>query len=311
MKKTVVFILTCMLILVSITACSPKTSVEGTWYSVADATMFNFRDGEITVAGTVVGQYEEEGNSVVVSLIDLEGSLQLYITKMDDIDVLADVEEGTGFVYFFKGFENAEAFADEREIQDSAAETQVPVYDGYYETSYEYSSTDEGELYDEFLDPSYDFLEDISQPEIIAECEWCYDDIYNNEDYYNCEICGMLFCAQHYDPYGPVRCWDCYYAGVETCATCGTYLTENVYSNCSVCNTALCDSCSSIYSYGSGGYCYDCRLDYYCMNCWEYHSPNTAWTTCAWDGDNICVDSALEQDGMLFCDLWCASLKQN
>lgn len=96
-------------------ACGESVSVEGTWYSVVDATMYNFNDGEITVAGVVVGQYENEEGMVVVSLIDDASNRKLFITKLDGVEVLADVREGEGNIFFCRGIENAEAMVAEAE----------------------------------------------------------------------------------------------------------------------------------------------------------------------------------------------------
>lgn len=98
-------------------ACgSSAVPVEGTWYSVTDTTMYNFKDNEITVSGVTVGQYEDNGDSVVISMMDTGENMQLYVTTMENIDVLADVKEGEGNIYFCKGLENAKAFVEEQEI---------------------------------------------------------------------------------------------------------------------------------------------------------------------------------------------------
>lgn len=99
------------------TACGSSVSVEGTWYSVVDATMYNFKDGEITVAGVVVGQYENEDDVVVMSLIDDASNRKLYITTLDGVEVLADVREGEGNIFFCRGIENAEAMVEEAEAK--------------------------------------------------------------------------------------------------------------------------------------------------------------------------------------------------
>ena len=88
--------------------CKSSTSVEGTWYSATDTTMYKFDGGKITVAGTVVGQYENEDDTVILSMIDNKNNLKLYVTSMDGFDVLADVREGDGNIYFCKGLANTE-----------------------------------------------------------------------------------------------------------------------------------------------------------------------------------------------------------
>lgn len=113
MKKLYLILATAALLLCA--ACGASPSVEGTWYSVTDATMYNFADGEVTVSGVVVGQYEDNGDSLVLSMTADGENLQLYVTTMDDVVVLADVKVGDGIVYFCKGFEEAKAMAEENE----------------------------------------------------------------------------------------------------------------------------------------------------------------------------------------------------
>ena len=101
-------ILTVLIICICCFGCKSSTSVEGTWYSVTDTTMYKFDGGKITVAGAVVGQYESENDSVILSMIDNKNNLKLYATVLDGVDVLADVREGDGNIYFCKGLANAE-----------------------------------------------------------------------------------------------------------------------------------------------------------------------------------------------------------
>lgn len=115
MKKKILLGLSMMLCLL-FSACS-TTTIEGTWYSLDDTTMYNFEGGDITVSGNVVGQYEDNGDSVVISLSGEDSNLKLYITKMDDIDVLADVKSGDGTIYFCKGLENAQTIIDQQEAK--------------------------------------------------------------------------------------------------------------------------------------------------------------------------------------------------
>ena len=110
-KMLAFFLLTITICLFG-TACSSSVVAEGTWYSVTDARMYNFADGNITVSGVTVGQYEDNGDYVVVSLIDSSKNLKLYITTMGNIDVMADVKSGDGNIYFCKGMENAQAIID-------------------------------------------------------------------------------------------------------------------------------------------------------------------------------------------------------
>lgn len=117
-KRLLAFFIAIIMICTLCTACGNSTaSVEGSWYSVVDTTMYNFGGGEITVSGVVVGQYEDNGDSVVVSFIDDGVNLKLYVTKMDGIDVLADVKEGDGNIYFCKELENAQAIIKQQEAE--------------------------------------------------------------------------------------------------------------------------------------------------------------------------------------------------
>lgn len=119
MKRKVLILFTIIIVLsLFCVACGSAVSAEGTWYSVVDATMYNFKDGEITVAGVVVGQYENEDDDVVVlSFVDDPSNKKLYITTLDGVEVLADVREGEGNIFFCRGIENAEAMVKEAEAK--------------------------------------------------------------------------------------------------------------------------------------------------------------------------------------------------
>lgn len=127
MKKVLLSIV--MMVLLLCSACSSpakveaedKVTVAGTWYSVLDATMYNFNDGEITAAGVTVGQYEDNGDSAVVSMMSNGKNIQLYITQQDGVDVLADVQEGEGNIYFCKGLENAKEYVAEQNLDEFEA----------------------------------------------------------------------------------------------------------------------------------------------------------------------------------------------
>ena len=112
-KKVWTYFSIVFLVCLLCSACSTSVSVEGTWYSVVDTTMYNFKDGEITVAGVVVGQYENEKDMVVISIIDDTNNKKLYITNLNGVEVLADVREGDGNVFFCRGIENAESMVAE------------------------------------------------------------------------------------------------------------------------------------------------------------------------------------------------------
>lgn len=132
MKAKLLSLLLAVVMICSLcTACSSSVvSVDGTWYSVTDATMYNFKNGEITVSGVVVGQYENEDDMVIISLLDTIGNLKLYITTMNGINVLADVREGEGTIYFCHGLENAEAMIAEAVQKEEEMLQNFPQYVG-------------------------------------------------------------------------------------------------------------------------------------------------------------------------------------
>ena len=112
-KKYFLLIVTIITICILCVACGSTVPVEGTWYSVVDTTMYNFSEGKITVSGVTVGQYEDNGDSLVISMTADSTNLQLYVTQMNGIDVLADVKEGDGMIYFCKGLENAQMLSED------------------------------------------------------------------------------------------------------------------------------------------------------------------------------------------------------
>ena len=57
MKKIILVLCIVTVVCAIFAACDSFAKVEGTWYSVVDATMYNFCNGEITVSGVTVGQY--------------------------------------------------------------------------------------------------------------------------------------------------------------------------------------------------------------------------------------------------------------
>ena len=135
MKKTSIAVLIIILSALCC-ACGASSNVEGTWYSVKDATMYNFDSGEITVAGVIVGQYEDNGDSVVISLIEDTRNLQLYVTKMEGTDVLADVKKGEGNIFFCKGLENAERIIKEEAERVFTEYIQTNIYGLWKNQSY-------------------------------------------------------------------------------------------------------------------------------------------------------------------------------
>lgn len=100
-------------------ACS-KSNIEGTWYSVEDGTMYNFNGGQITDAGEIVGQYDEEDGRVIISWVEDEGNQKLFVANINDMEVLSNTADDTGRIYFCKGIDNAERIMQEREnaLQD-------------------------------------------------------------------------------------------------------------------------------------------------------------------------------------------------
>ena len=128
--KLLAILISIIMVCALCTACSSSVSVEGTWYSVVDATMYNFSNGEITVSGIVVGQYENENDMVIVSMVDSTSNLKLYITEMNGVEVLADVREGEGTIYFCQGLENAETMIREAAQKEEDMLQDFPVYVG-------------------------------------------------------------------------------------------------------------------------------------------------------------------------------------
>ena len=112
MKKRIYTTILIIIMIFTMVACGSK-SADGTWYSVTDSTMYQFESGKVTCAGQVVGQYEDNGDSIVLSLIDGTKNLQLYVTTMDGVDILADVKTGEGMIYFCNGLENVEKIAEQ------------------------------------------------------------------------------------------------------------------------------------------------------------------------------------------------------
>ena len=116
MKKAVLFLTMAALLLCSACGGSEAVPVAGTWYSVTDTTMYNFTDGEIKASGVTVGQYEDNGDSVVISMMNDGSNMKLYVTTMGEVDVLADVKDGQGNIYFCKGLENAQKIKDDTTV---------------------------------------------------------------------------------------------------------------------------------------------------------------------------------------------------
>lgn len=111
MKKRIYTTILIIIMIFTMVACGSK-SADGTWYSVTDSTMYQFESGKVTCAGQVVGQYEDNGDSIVLSMIDGTNSLKLYITTLNEIEILADTESGEGNIYFCRGVDNVEKIVE-------------------------------------------------------------------------------------------------------------------------------------------------------------------------------------------------------
>ena len=106
------------LLLLSACGSPDKPLISGSWYSVTDEGMYNFTDGEITLSGVTVGQYEDNGDYVVISMMSNGNNLKLYLTQDNGIDVLSDVPNGIGRIYFCKGLENAKNYISEQKMPE-------------------------------------------------------------------------------------------------------------------------------------------------------------------------------------------------
>lgn len=112
MKKHLLTMLSLAFILILLSSCGEKASqIEGTWYATYDAGMYQFKEGTITRAGQTVGQYDDNGDSVVISMIDGTENLELYITTSEGNTILADAPNGNCLIYFCQGLDVAEAYA--------------------------------------------------------------------------------------------------------------------------------------------------------------------------------------------------------
>lgn len=117
MKRIVVVILT-LLLSFSLVSCG-DSKTEGTWYSIPGEDMYKFEDGNISYSGQVVGQYEDNGKTIVISMISGADNLQLYSTRYKKFNVLSDTRDGNGNIYFCKGLENTQKLV---QILEAAAE---------------------------------------------------------------------------------------------------------------------------------------------------------------------------------------------
>lgn len=126
MKKVAIFL---MAVITAILFCACGGSkFDGTWYAIEDSTMYKFEDGEVTSGGQTVGQYEDKGDSIVLSMADNDDNLVLYLTTTEGgTECLADSdEEGMAGIYFCKGLENVDKVneeADKAKAQQAKEET--------------------------------------------------------------------------------------------------------------------------------------------------------------------------------------------
>ena len=82
------------------TACGSSNKVDGTWYSVEDATEYKFDDGTIWVSGLGVGKYKCKNDVVELSILDEMNNEVLYLTEIEGVEVLTDSNSGMGKVIF-------------------------------------------------------------------------------------------------------------------------------------------------------------------------------------------------------------------
>ncbi len=113
--KKLFFLLTCIAVLL-LSACGGDGSkVEGTWYSLPETNMLQFEAGKVTMAGQSVGQYEDAGDHIILSMVDGTTNQILYLTESNGVEVLADVKEGEGTVYLCRGLEEAKQIVADME----------------------------------------------------------------------------------------------------------------------------------------------------------------------------------------------------
>ena len=104
--KKLFLTLTCIMMLL-LSACGGGNNIEGTWYSLPEINMLQFEASKVTMAGQNVGQYEDAGDYIILSMVDGMTNQILYLTESDGVDVLADVKEGEGTIYLCRGLEEA------------------------------------------------------------------------------------------------------------------------------------------------------------------------------------------------------------
>lgn len=98
--KLFVFSLFIVAICVLCAACGSSNRAEGIWYSVEDATKYEFKDGTIWVSGLGVGEYKCKDDEVELSILDEISNEVLYLTEIEGVEVLADSQNDMGTVVF-------------------------------------------------------------------------------------------------------------------------------------------------------------------------------------------------------------------
>lgn len=96
-------------------ACGGGSKVEGTWYSLPETNMLQFEDGKVTMAGQNVGQYEDAGDHIILSMVDGTANQILFLTESDGVEVLADTKQGEGTIYLCRGLEEAKQIVADME----------------------------------------------------------------------------------------------------------------------------------------------------------------------------------------------------
>ena len=110
-NKLFIFCLFIVAIWVLCTACGSSNRAEGIWYSVEDATKYEFKDGTIWVSGLGVGEYKCKNDVVELFILDEISSETLYLTEIEGVEVLADSQNGMGTVFFCRDKALAEAIS--------------------------------------------------------------------------------------------------------------------------------------------------------------------------------------------------------
>ena len=109
--KLCALILSVIAIFAFCTACGSSDKAEGTWYSVEDATKYDFKDGTIWVSGLGVGEYKNKDDVVALSILDVMDETDLYVMEIEGVEVLADSKSDMGNIVFCRDKELAETLS--------------------------------------------------------------------------------------------------------------------------------------------------------------------------------------------------------